>query len=400
VTPAEPDLSIVGESPTRVLPVHLRRVLILEAGPIAPAENAGDRAVADLLDSLVAIGARAHFHGLGSRGADDSELLEALRDRSPMITATNENPSIDELLATGKFDVVIASRPGTALAVSAALRRHPELLRIYWGHDIHSLRLSAQNALLGAPEDHRTRLTALAERTNWSTFDRSVYPAQFEADHVHSILGDDRAVAFPYYRLTDLDLPIQVPPHAARRGLLMVGLGAHAPNADAAQWMVDEILPLIRGESVSLTIVGRWEPELRERLAHPAVTFTGVVSDDELRALHLQHLCLIAPLRFGGGTRRKLVGSMGFGLPVITTPEGLRGLLVRDGIDGSDGVQTGSDGSELAAAVHHLTNDSPWWDSLSNAAQQAAFRTYGQQVYDSALVDLLLRSDKLRAETR
>jgi hypothetical protein len=96
-----------------------------------------------------------------------------------MITATNENPSIDELLATGEFDVIIASRPGTALAVSAALRRHPEVLRIYWGHDIHSLRLSAQNALLGAPEDHRTRLTALAERTNWSTFDRSVYPAQF-----------------------------------------------------------------------------------------------------------------------------------------------------------------------------------------------------------------------------
>ena len=385
---------------TRTLPVHLRRVLVLDAGPIAPMETAGDRAIADLLDSLVAIGAKVHFHGLGSRGPDDLELLRAIRGRSPMITATSENPSIDDLLAGGDFDVVIASRPGTALAVSAALRRHPELLRIYWGHDIHSMRLSAQNALLGVPEDHRTRITALAERTNWSTFDCSVYPAQFEADHVHSILGDDRAVAFPYYRLTDLDLPQQVPPHAGRRGLLMVGLGAHAPNADAAVWMVDEILPLIESASASLTIVGRWEPELRERLAHPAVTFTGLVSDDELRALHLQHLCLIAPLRFGGGTRRKLVGSMGFGLPVVTTPEGLRGLLVRDGIDGSDGISVGGDPTELATAVHQLMDDASWWSSLSHAAQRAAGWTYGSDAYDRSLIDLLMRSDDRRTALR
>ena len=363
-------------------------------------ETAGDRAIADLLDSLVAIGAKVHFHGLGSRGDEDRELLEAIRGRSPMITATSENPSIDDLVAGGDFDVVVASRPGTALAISAALGRHPELLRIYWGHDIHSLRLAAQNSLLGVPADHRTRITALAERTNWSTFDCSVYPAQFEADHVRSILGDDRAVAFPYYRLTDLDLPLRVPPHAGRRGLLMVGLGAHAPNADAAVWMVDEILPLIESASASLTIVGRWDPELRERLAHPAVTFTGVVSDDELRALHFQHLCLIAPLRFGGGTRRKLVGSMGFGLPVVTTPEGLRGLLVRDGVDGADGVSSRSDANELAAAVHRLTHDSARWDSLSSAAQQAAAGTYGRNAYDSSLLDLLVRSDKFRTGLR
>ena len=384
------------------LPEHLRRVLVVEAGPIAPMENAGDRAVADLLDSLVAIGATVHFHGLGSRGPDDGELLDSIRRRSPMITVTNEDPSIDDLLSDGGFDVVISSRPGPSLAVSSALRDHPGPLRLHWGHDIHSLRLSAQSEVLGTVDDHRTRLMALAERTNWESFDRSVYPALSEAEHVRAMLGDDRGVAFPYFRLTADDLVEPVPPQAGRSGLLMVGLGAHAPNADAAAWMVESILPLIeaQGGPAELTIVGRWEPEQRAVLERRGVVFTGPISDAELRSLHLRHLCLVAPLRFGGGTRRKLVAAMGFGLPIVTTPEGLRGLLVHDAIDGSDGTSAGGDAGTFAAAVCRLAQDPSLWETQAIAGRLAAERAYGATVYDSSLIELFVRSEELRRERR
>ena len=133
-----------------------------------------------------------------------------------------------------------------------------------------------------------------------------------------------------------------------------------------------------------------------QSLARPGVRFTGLVSDDELGRLHNQHVCLLAPLRFGGGTKRKIVAAMGLGLPVVTTDEGQRGLLVREGQGESDGMSLGNDPESLAAAVSRLHLDDERWITMSAAARNAASRVYQSPAYDQALAQILENGAALR----
>ena len=368
------------------LPDGMRRILVVEAGPIDPGSNAGDRACADLLDGLVAIGAEVRFHALGTRGSSDGRLISAMLDRNPEIAISHNDGDLKTVLDAEPYDAVIASRPGTALVCGPAFDARPEIVRIFWGHDIHARRLAAQRSVRGNVTDRRSALVAMAETRNWEAFDLSVYPAAGESDVVNEV-APGKGVASPYYRLADADLPVDVPARTGRHGILMVGSSFHAPNADAVEWAIAEILPLIRADQPDavLTIAGDWSLAERQSLARPGVRFTGLVTEVALRALHDEHVCLLAPLRFGGGTKRKIVAAMGLGLPVVTTDEGQRGLLVRDGQGETDGVGLGNDPGSLAAAVSKLHTDLDLWATMSAVAHGSVRNVYACAAYDDHL---------------
>ena len=371
----------------------VRKVFVVEAGPIDPETNAGDRACADLLDALISIGCDVHFHGLGSRGSVDSRLLESLRARFPQIAFSNNDGNLEKLFDVGQFDAAIVSRPGTALLSSPALAAHPELIRIFWGHDIHSRRLDAQQSVRGEPVGRASSMMAMVEARNWASFDLSVYPATTEANAVNEV-APGKGVAIPYFRLADNDLvgdASDFAPHGQRHGILMVGSSFHAPNADAVEWAITEILPLLQVEypDASLTIVGDWSMAERKTLTRSGVHFTGVVTDEQLRRLHDEHLCLLAPLRFGAGTKRKVVAAMGLGLPVVTTDEGQRGVLVRDSAGQADGINLGNNPHSLASAVVRLHSDEQFWTRMAIAASTAVANVYRADAYDRALIDII-----------
>ena len=379
------------------LPSGVRRILVVEAGPIDPETNAGDRACADLLEGLVAIGAEVRFHGLGSRGNADARLLPAMRSRNPQIEFSLNETDLAVVLDQERFDAVIVSRPGAAVLCGPALAAKPELVRVFWGHDLHSRRLAAQQSTRGDLGERRASLMAMVEARNWEIFDLSVYPASNEVEVVNELVPGN-GVACPYYRLRDVDLAAASPERNLglheRLGILMVGSHLHAPNADAVDWTVNEILPLIRADhpEVSLTVVGDWSRSDRQMWERPGVRFTGVVSEEDLRRLHHEHVCLLAPLRFGGGTKRKVVAAMGLGLPVVTTDEGQRGVLVRDGRGQPDGISLGNDPDSLASAVRRLHSDGEFWSRMSTAARNAVAQVYGSGAFDQALSDILSRA--------
>lgn len=167
----------------------------------------------------------------------------------------------------------------------------------------------------------------------------------------------------------------------------MVGAAFHAPNADAVAFAVREILPLLDAEAF-LTVVGEWPADQRASLQGPRVTFTGRVSEEELRRLHTEHLCLLAPLRFGAGARRKLVAAMGLGLPVLTTDEGLRGLLVRDA-GPADGVLIAATAAQFARQIAALQADPGLHAAGAVAARAAVAEVYAQGRFDAAVARTL-----------
>lgn len=113
--------------------------------------------------------------------------------------------------------------------------------------------------------------------------------------------------------------------------LLLQGSLNYAPNMDAADWLVREIVPLLRDRvpDVRIRLVGRPTPGVERLHAPPAVTVVGRVPEmgPELAAADLA----VVPVRYGSGTRVKIIESFANRVPVVSTTLGAEGLEVEDG---------------------------------------------------------------------
>lgn len=113
--------------------------------------------------------------------------------------------------------------------------------------------------------------------------------------------------------------------------LTMIGLMSHGPNEDGARFFVSEVLPRIRAAvpEVELRVVGRTEGRLEDLAGTRGVTVVGEVEsvDDELDRADVA----VVPLRFGGGTRVKVLEAFAAKVPVVSTTIGCEGLDAEDG---------------------------------------------------------------------
>lgn len=128
--------------------------------------------------------------------------------------------------------------------------------------------------------------------------------------------------AFPRQPLDDADL----------RALVFVGAMRYRPNADAARFFVEEILPRLRTmmPDAELTIVGADPPPDVVTLGEvPGVRVTGTVPD--VRPWVNNAGAVVVPLLSGGGTRLKILEAFAMGRPVVSTTIGAAGIEARDG---------------------------------------------------------------------
>jgi sugar transferase (PEP-CTERM/EpsH1 system associated) len=158
------------------------------------------------------------------------------------------------------------------------------------------------------------------------------------------------------------------PQRAASRRLLFVGTMGYAPNADAACWFCDELLPRLRQTfpAIAVDIVGRGPtPEVRALARHHGVRVTGGVSD--LAPFYEEAAVVIVPLRAGGGTRLKILEAMAWGRAVVSTHAGCEGLDVIDG----EHLLIADEPDRFAAHIAALFDDVPAREAL--AARARAF---------------------------
>ena len=111
--------------------------------------------------------------------------------------------------------------------------------------------------------------------------------------------------------------------------LVFLGSEYHRPNKDGVEWFITGILPLVKHAGIKLFITGVWSEETKLKYSmNPAIIFTGFV--DDLSEL-VKNGIGIVPVRIGGGgIRSKIIESMSFGLPVITTRLGVAGVLAEN----------------------------------------------------------------------
>ncbi len=179
-----------------------------------------------------------------------------------------------------------------------------------------------------------------------------------------------------YYFPRGVDMARSVTPASGREShsLLFIGTFRHHPNVDAAEWLLGSILPRIlqRFPDTVTHILGADPPAsiLGRANACPGVTIHGFVRSAEE---YLDRCAVfVAPLRFGGGVKIKLIHAFARGIPVVTTKTGIEGIPA----SGRQPALTGRTEGELADAICRLFADSALADRVGAAGYALAREQY------------------------
>jgi len=155
--------------------------------------------------------------------------------------------------------------------------------------------------------------------------------------------------------------------------LLFTGPLTYPVNRDAVAFFAAEILPRVRSQvpAAQLLVTGDLGGLSRESITRqPGVRFLGRV--DDIRQVLARSALAVAPLRFGGGTRLKILEAMASGLPVVATP------LAADGLDARDGehLLLRAKPQDFADAVLDLLRDRRRGAALALAARRLVVSCY------------------------
>ncbi len=112
--------------------------------------------------------------------------------------------------------------------------------------------------------------------------------------------------------------------------VFFMGSYGYIPNRDAAQLIIDQILPETRAlvNNTFFALVGR-KPEKLQVPHTEGLVVPGVVPN-VVDWINTATVC-IAPLRFGSGTRLKILEWMACERPIIATRKAAEGLEVENG---------------------------------------------------------------------
>jgi O-antigen biosynthesis protein len=338
--------------------------LVVDHALPMPDFDSGSRRMSELLGILGDLGFAVTF--VPQNGIDLPTYRDALTARG--IEVLRSPADLDEFVkdVLPELRLVVLSRPTVAWANYPMMRSlAPDALLVYDTVDLHFLR-ERRRALTEAEPAAASKSADFhygMETSLIGLVDQVWVVSQPEAELLRNTDPSiDVAVVTNVHRPEPPG-----PPFETREGLLFVGNYAHDPNRDAARWLVEEILPLVRRElgDVPVALVGsRITAEIERLSGGGVVTFGWVPSLDDL--YHRSRL-FVAPLRFGAGMKGKVGEACAFGLPVVSTSIGTEGMALVDGRD----VLVGDDAGSFADAVVAAYRDAELWGRLAANGRQA-----------------------------
>jgi hypothetical protein len=246
---------------------------------------------------------------------------------------------------------------------------------------------------VGGPWTTRVRqMVAVAQATRnaaaWTACQRSVAR---EADGVVLATEDDvrrsgiaDAVCVPN-TLRRPERPVGHPAPRRPPVLLFQGTLSYGPNADGAAWLAGTIAPEIsaRLPGAAVRLVGSPTPGIRRLHRPPDVSVVGVVPtmDDELAGADL----VVVPLRYGSGSRLKILEAFAHRVPVVSTTVGAEGLGAVSGTH----LLIADDPGGFADACLRLVEDADLRRRVVDAAEQHYLDHFESAVARRSIQDLV-----------
>lgn len=175
------------------------------------------------------------------------------------------------------------------------------------------------------------------------------------------------------------------PDYNARQGIIFVGGFRHAPNVDAINWYVQEVVPHLRDllPGVKTQVIGSNMPLSLSALACEDLEMLGFIESIEPN-LQMARVS-IAPLRYGAGVKGKVNEAMNYGIPVVATACAVEGMYLRSGEE----VIIAEDARSFAEAIARVYGDEKLWLKLSVAGVENVRRHFSPEAALPALMRVI-----------
>ena len=227
------------------------------------------------------------------------------------------------------FDYVYLHRPHIAVKYIDIVRELSAATILYNGVDLHYIREIRQYAVEKKKElFYQARRSREKEFSLMNKSDVVLTISEKEKKIINNKIPGKKVFVIPTY-LYDEKLPLgEATSFGSRQGLLFVGGFGHPPNTDAVIWFIKEIFPDISrtNNDITLFVVGSNPPDEIKDFDSDKIKIMGFVPDDELEALYSSTRVAIAPLRYGSGVKGKIIESIAYALPIVTTKIGIEGI--------------------------------------------------------------------------
>lgn len=301
-------------------------ILIIDDQAPDPARDAGSVALLSHIRAIQALGYECCFIASRLPPSEDDHLRLSTLGITCLMPPIFTGPE-EALKRLGDgLEAIYLHRLNNAESYSALTRAFAPTATLIWSvADLASRRLQRQATIEARPEllrvaqrlEMRENMCAwLADATiTHSGVETKTLKRQVPTAHAHTIPWD-----VPVHRRIKA-------PSTNRPIIAFIAHFAHAPNLDAAKWLVLEILPRILKHVPDITcrLIGSAMPHALHMLAQDHVEIIGHVPDIGT-ALEEVTLC-VAPLRFGAGIKGKVLESWSFGVPIIMTSIAAEGLV-------------------------------------------------------------------------
>ncbi len=341
------------------------RALVCSYSPPRHDRDSGSLRLWHHLDVLQEAGWNVTF--LSASPVEDDRYARDLLARGISVYDGWASPP-EQLLKDSHFDLAVCSFWQVSELYVPLLREHsPETCVIVDSVDVHFIRearrVFSQRDLGGGRRllDGWFGSETTSELNVYNAADAVLAVSAEEAEFVAGLIGERELVSW----VPDCEALARSPiPLRQRTGIVFVGSFRHLPNVDALRFFCDDVLPLLDSsllERHPVSIVGDGleeavPAELRELEHLRLVGWTP-----SLLPYLEQARVSIVPLRYGAGTKRKVIQSLMVGTPVVATSIGAEGLGVEPGTH----LLVADEPHAIATALERVLKQDALWRRLS-----------------------------------
>lgn len=362
---------------------------VLVSAPLPPEydRESGSRRIYHAIEFLREAGWRVTF--VCQQAGQGRRHLEHLR-RLGVPTFVGFGEATRTMIERGGFDVALLAFWHLAREQAPLIRELSPSTRIVIDSiDLHWLRRArASLGAAGGPArngsgDYGREL--VEEMTTYAAADGVLTVSRREAELVDDMVcrtGFARAVP------DSDDVPASPFDRQDRHGILFVGNFRHPPNLDAVEWLCGDVLPRLDAQvrarhPVSIVGTGLDGGVRSATRSCPDVRLVGWVPS--LTPYFHSARISVVPLRYGAGTKRKLIQALLAGTPTVSTTVGVEGLdVVHD-----RHVLVADDPGDFANAIGHLLEDEDSWSRLASSGRRRMLRLRSRKAARDALLAAL-----------
>ncbi|MBI5055378.1 MAG: glycosyltransferase [Nitrospirae bacterium] len=240
---------------------------------------------------------------------------------------------LKEILSKYNIELVHIDMLALASYVKEIINNIPTILT---NHNVEYLRLyrwmkTEQNFLIKSFLYYQYLKLMNYERKTCPLFNRCIVVSEEDKMHLLKLCKVDNFTVIP--NGVDIDYFKPLPGKIKKNHLVWVGGMAGHYNADAVDFFLRDIWPILKQEVPKVTIefIGKSPTNLlQEKAMHdPNIKILGFVED--IRNIVQSASIFVAPIRSGSGTKIKVINAMAQAKAVVTTSIGAEGIIVENG---------------------------------------------------------------------